>query len=85
MSKPIVMYSQSYCPYCAAAAALLTKKGVAYEVIDLGKEPHRREEMLERSLGKRTVPQIFIGDQHVGGFDDMNALDKKGELDGLLS
>ncbi|MFK8052352.1 MAG: glutaredoxin 3 [Woeseiaceae bacterium] len=84
MSKTITVYSQSYCPYCAAADALLKRKGVEFEVIDLGNEPARREEMLERSQGARTVPQIFIGDQHIGGFDDMNALDKKGELDSLL-
>ncbi|MEM7762435.1 MAG: glutaredoxin 3 [Pseudomonadota bacterium] len=85
MSKPIVMYSQSYCPYCAAASALLTKKGVEFTVIDLGNQPEKREEMLTRSNGARTVPQIFIGEQHIGGFDDMNALDKKGELDSLLN
>ena len=85
MSKPIVMYSQSYCPYCAAAVALLEQKNVQFEVIDLGKQPDKRDEMLARGNGARTVPQIFIGDQHVGGFDDMNALDKQGKLDAMLA
>lgn len=85
MSVPIIVYSQRYCPYCAAATALLSSKGVEYEVIDIGQQPERRAEMLERSSGARTVPQIFIGERHIGGFDDMNALDKRGELDPLLA
>ncbi|MEL6869681.1 MAG: glutaredoxin 3 [Pseudomonadota bacterium] len=81
----VTLYTKGYCPYCHAAKALLDKKSVAYTEFDVGSDTAKREEMLTRSNGARTVPQIFIGDQHVGGFDDMNALDKRGELDALLA
>ena len=83
MSKQIVMYVKSYCPFCTAADKLLRSKGVEWTQIDIGAEPARRDEMIERS-GQRTVPQIFIGDQHVGGFDDLDALDQEGALDRML-
>ncbi|MEM8982185.1 MAG: glutaredoxin 3 [Pseudomonadota bacterium] len=78
------MYLKPWCPYCSAAKSLLNKKGVSYEIVDLTREPDRRVEMETRS-GRRTVPQIFIGERHIGGFDDLNALERKGELDALLA
>ncbi|MCC5863498.1 MAG: glutaredoxin 3 [Wenzhouxiangella sp.] len=81
--KPIVMYSTSYCPYCVAARQLLHGKGLTWTEVSLDAEPDKRAEMMSRS-GRRTVPQVFIGDTHVGGFDDLNALDQAGELDSLL-
>ncbi len=77
------VYLTGWCPYCAAAKNLLDKKGVSYETIDLTKQPDKRPEMQTLS-GRTSVPQIFIGEQHIGGFDDMNALDRRGELDPLL-
>jgi glutaredoxin 3 len=79
----IVMYSTDWCPYCARARGLLEGKGVAYEVIDIDEHPEARAQMMARS-GRRTVPQIFIGDTHVGGCDDLYALDAAGGLDPLL-
>jgi glutaredoxin 3 len=81
----IVMYCTAVCPYCVAAERLLKSKGVEYiEKIRIDLEPARQAEMMERT-GRRTVPQIFIGDTHVGGFDDMSALDAADELDPLLA
>ncbi|RFF27850.1 glutaredoxin 3 [Wenzhouxiangella sp. 15181] len=77
------MYTKSTCPFCRAAADLFRRKGVAWSEIDIGAEPERRDEMIERS-GRRTVPQIFIGDDHVGGFDDLDALEQEGALDRML-
>jgi glutaredoxin 3 len=77
------MYSKSWCPYCDRARALLTRKGVQFEEIDIEMHPERREEMIRRS-GRRTVPQIFIGERHVGGSDDLHELDAAGGLDRLL-
>ncbi len=79
----IVMYTKQVCPYCTRAKHLLTQKGQEWTEIDIEAEPGRREEMIERS-GQRTVPQIFIDDQHVGGFDELAALEDAGELDPLL-
>ena len=79
----VVIYTTPICGYCAAAKRLLTGKGVAYHEIDVFMDPAMRAEMSERS-GRHTVPQIFIGDTHVGGFDDLNALEKQGRLDALL-
>jgi glutaredoxin 3 len=80
----ITMYSTQVCPYCVMAERLLLSKGVAItEKILVDQDPVRREEMMART-GRRTVPQIFIGDTHVGGFDDLSALDKAGKLDPLL-
>ncbi len=82
MSK-IVMYTTRICPYCVAAKQFLARKGMVPEEIRIDEDPARREEMMMRA--KRTsVPQIFIGDTHVGGFDDMVALDRAGGLDALL-
>lgn len=77
------MYTSPFCGYCAAAKRLLSQKGADYTEIDVLMDPARRKEMVERS-GRNTVPQIFIGDTHVGGFDDLSALDSRGELDALL-
>jgi glutaredoxin 3 len=80
----IVVYSSPFCGYCSAAKRLLTSKGAAFTEIDVMFDPARKTEMIQRS-GRRTVPQIFIGDRHIGGYDDLNALDKRGELDPLLA
>ncbi|MEE4305028.1 MAG: glutaredoxin 3 [Wenzhouxiangella sp.] len=77
------MYTKPTCPFCTAAARLFQNKGVNFTEIDIAAEPERRDEMIERS-GRRTVPQIFIGDEHVGGFDDLDALDQEGALDRML-
>ena len=79
----IEIYSTAMCPYCVRAKMLLQSKGVTWEEIRIDLEAHRMTEMLERSQ-RRTVPQIFIDDFHVGGFDDMAAMDARGELDPLL-
>ena len=81
----VVVYSQPFCGYCSAAKRLLNTKGAAFTEFDVMSESGRRDEMIERSGGRRTVPQIFIDGRHVGGFDDLNALDKAGELDSLLA
>lgn len=80
----IVMYSSPFCGYCGAAKRLLTSKGASFTEIDVMFDRARKTEMIQRS-GRRTVPQIFIGDRHIGGYDDLNALDKLGELDPLLA
>ena len=79
----ITMYSKDECPYCDSAKRLLTAKGQTWTEIDIEADPAQRDEMIERS-GRRTVPQIWIGDRHVGGFDDLAALDRDGELDALI-
>lgn len=81
----VTIYSTQLCPYCVMAKRLLKSKGVTFEDINLNAEPGRRAEMLERSGGRRTVPQIFVGDTHVGGNDDLQALDRAGKLDPLLA
>lgn len=80
----IQIYMTRTCPYCTAARGLLDRKGVAYEAIDVGAAPERRAEMTQRANGRRTVPQIFIGERHVGGCDDLHALDQQGKLDPML-
>jgi glutaredoxin 3 len=82
---PVVIYGNEYCAYCAAARMLFTKKGVKFDDVLVSRDPDRFAEMQARSGGRRTVPQIFIGDAHVGGFDDVCSLDKSGELDKLLA
>lgn len=78
------MYCTGYCPYCTMAEQLLARKGVVeIEKIRVDLDPARRTEMMQRTA-RRTVPQIYIGSQHVGGFDDLSALDRAGKLDGLL-
>lgn len=83
-SPPVTLYTTAWCPYCQRALALLTRKGVAFTNVDVEAEPARRAEMVERSGGARTVPQIFVGARHVGGCDDLVELDRRGELDPLL-
>ena len=80
----IEIYTTSICPFCHAAKKLLTDKGADFLEISLTQEPHLRDRMVERAKGGRTVPQIFINDAHIGGCDDLYALDAKGELDPLL-
>ena len=84
MSAKVLMYSTAVCPYCIRAEQLLKNKGVTdIEKIRVDLDPARREEMMERT-GRRTVPQIYIGTQHIGGFDDLAALDHAGKLEPLL-
>jgi glutaredoxin 3 len=78
------IYTTGWCPYCAGAKSLLERKGVAYREISLDEEPGRRAEMVQRARGGRTVPQIFINGEHVGGCDDIFALDRAGQLDSKL-
>ena len=86
MSQPTVkMYTTAWCPYCARAKQVLAAKGAAIEEIDVDSRPEARAEMVERSGGRRTVPQIFIGSTHVGGCDDLLALEAAGNLDPLLA
>lgn len=79
----IVMYTKPFCPYCSAAKALLQEKGSAFHEIDISRNPTERDTMISRS-GRTTVPQIFIGERHVGGYDDLASLDQQGGLDPLL-
>ena len=82
--KTVEIYTTPTCPYCLAAKRLLTKKGVAFTEIDVSRDPDLRLAMTDRAGGRRSVPQIFIGGQHVGGSDDLHALDAEGGLDPLL-
>ncbi|MGH6612374.1 MAG: glutaredoxin 3 [Burkholderiaceae bacterium] len=85
MTARVVMYSTAVCPYCQRAEALLKARGVGQiEKVMVDREPQRLDEMMTRT-GRRTVPQIFIGDTHVGGFDDLSALDRDGKLTPLLA
>ncbi len=79
----IIVYSTTYCPYCVRAKQLLERKDVEYQEIMVDHDPSLMQEMMERSQ-RRTVPQIFINEQSIGGYDDLAHLDAKGELDGLL-
>lgn len=83
MTTDAIIYTTRICPYCMQAKALLDKKSVSYEEIAVDADPAARAEMTERS-GRRTVPQIWIGKEHVGGFDDLWALEQRGHLDPLL-
>jgi glutaredoxin 3 len=83
--KQVTIYTTPICPYCARAKSLLGKKGVAYEEVDVMMDTKARDQMLERSGGARTVPQIFVGDTHVGGNDELYALEREGKLDALLA
>ena len=82
--KTVEIYTTPTCPYCLAAKRLLTKKGAAFTEIDVSRDPDLRLAMTDRAGGRRSVPQIFIGGQHVGGSDDLHALDAEGGLDPLL-
>lgn len=83
--QPVTIYTTPICPYCARAKSLLSKKGAKFEEIDVMMDAKARTEMEEKSGGARSVPQIFIGHTHVGGCDDLYALDRAGELDPLLN
>ena len=85
LMQPVTLYTTRVCPYCVSAKRLLDKKGAAYSEIRVDNSDEKYEEMLSRTQGRRTVPQIFIGDVHVGGCDDLYALDKEGALDNLLA
>lgn len=86
MSRPrVLMYSTGVCPYCLMAERLLKEKGVDdIEKIRIDLDPDQRADMMQKT-GRRTVPQIYIGDTHVGGFDDLSALNRQGKLDGMLA
>jgi glutaredoxin 3 len=83
--SPVVIYTKSWCPYCTDAKALLKRKGVAFEEIDVDGKPDLQAAMSVRAHGRRSVPQIFIGETHVGGCDDLHDLDAAGGLDKLLA
>jgi glutaredoxin 3 len=83
--KPVRIYTTPICPYCVRAKSLLTKKGAAVEEVDVFMDEGAREEMEAKTGGARSVPQIFIGDTHVGGCDELYALEKEGKLDPLLA
>jgi len=82
--KEIVIYSSAHCPYCVMAKELLEEKNVEFKELRIDEKFQYAREAVERSGGRKTVPQIFIGDYHVGGYDDLCALDKEGKLDPLL-
>ena len=84
-SPAVTIYTTPYCPYCHAAKALLGRKGVNFTEIDVSRDPEMRAAMTQRAHGRRTVPQIFVGDTHVGGCDDLYELESEGKLDGLLA
>jgi len=81
----VLIYTRKFCFYCTAAKRLLTEKGVAFEEIDATGDPDKRTEMIAKANGGSTFPQIFIGGTHVGGCDDLYALDQAGKLDAMLS
>ncbi|WP_439141703.1 glutaredoxin 3 [Planktotalea sp.] len=83
--KQVEIYTSPLCGFCHAAKRLLTSKGVTFSEVDIAVEPERRAEMMQRANGGRTVPQIFIGDEHVGGCDELYALERAGKLDGVLA
>jgi glutaredoxin 3 len=84
MSPQIEIYTTRYCPYCTSAKALFKRKGVAFKEIELDGHGPLQKEMIKRANGRITVPQIFIGERHIGGCDDLQALERAGELDRLL-
>ena len=81
----VTIYTKPSCPYCIRAMSLLQKKGVAFTEIEAAFDPEKRQEMIQRAGGRATFPQIFIGEQHIGGCDDMMALEYDGKLDALLA
>ena len=83
--KPVEIYTSPLCGFCHAAKRLLTQKGVAFSEIDIWADPSRKPEMMQRAHGRHTVPQIFVGETHVGGCDDLYALERAGKLDALLA
>ena len=82
--QPVEIYTTGFCPYCVAAKSLLKRKGVDFKEISVSGDHEKRQEMIERANGRMTVPQIFIGPTHVGGSDDLHALERAGKLDALL-
>jgi glutaredoxin 3 len=80
----VTIYTKGWCPYCSAAKKLLDDKGVEFTEIDIEKKPEARGDMIQKAKGRTTVPQIFIGEKHVGGCDDLYALDDRGQLEPLL-
>ena len=80
----VELYTTPFCPFCMRARALLQRKGVAFTEVNIIEEPERRIEMVQRAGGRTTVPQIFIGSEHIGGSDELLALDRAGELDARL-
>ncbi|SDW79445.1 glutaredoxin 3 [Litoreibacter albidus] len=80
----VEIYTSATCGYCHAAKRLLAQKGVSYDETDVSRDSGKKAAMIQRANGGRTVPQIFINDKHVGGYDDLNALDRAGKLDALL-
>lgn len=83
--KPVEIYTSPLCGYCHAAKRLLDGKGVSYSEVNVMMNAEKRQEMMQRANGRHTVPQIFVGETHVGGFDDLSALDRAGKLDVLLA
>ena len=83
--KPVEIYSSPLCGFCHAAKRLLKQKGVNFSEINVLAQPARKSEMLQRANGRHTVPQIFVGETHVGGYDDLSALERAGKLDALLA
>ena len=83
--RSVTIFTKIGCPYCVSAKALLNKKGVAYNEIDVSRDVELKRSMIARSAGRQTVPQIFAGDRHIGGCDDLYALDRSGQLDPLLA
>lgn len=84
MTQPVTIYSKDYCPYCKRAKALLNAKGVEFKDYDIVDDAEKTAEMIQRSGGRRTVPQIFIGTRHIGGASDLFELEASGKLDALL-
>lgn len=80
----VTIYTTPFCPYCHSAKALLKRKNVQFSEIDVSYDPQERQRMVDKAQGRRTVPQIFIGETHVGGSDELHALDRQGKLDPLL-
>jgi glutaredoxin 3 len=85
MMSQVTIYTKAYCPYCVRAKSVLDSKGVDYQEVRIDEQPELRPQMIERAGGRSTVPQIFIGTRHIGGCDDMLALDANGQLDPLLN
>jgi len=83
--KSVTLYTTPFCGYCVAVKRLLGAKGVSYLEIDVARDPELRTEMIQRARGRRTVPQIFIDTEHVGGFEEITALDRAGKLDPMLT
>jgi len=83
--QPVTLYTTPICPFCIAAKRLLDAKGVNYTDIDVMRDPSRRAEMMQKAHGRHTVPQIFVGDEHIGGCDELHALERAGKLNALLA